>query len=104
MPPKKKSLSSAFQNLKESEKPVSKPTATTVASPKTASVSQARSSTRKSVVAKTRGGKKGITFFIDPEAHRQLKLLSVEQDISIEAMMRDALNDFFQKNKKSRIA
>ena len=52
----------------------------------------------------SRSGQRVVTFYVKPEAHKQLRLLGVEQGSSIQELMIEALNDLFSKHGKSRIA
>lgn len=52
----------------------------------------------------SRIGKAAITLYVDPAASKQLRLLSVEEDTSIQALMVEALNDLFTKRGLSPIA
>lgn len=47
---------------------------------------------------RSRVGKKLIAGHFDPEVHRQLKQLSVNQNISIQALLGEALTDLFAKH------
>jgi hypothetical protein len=57
-----------------------------------------------STVAPSRIGKKAVTVWFEPDAVRQLKLIGVEKGMTMQEMMREALNDFFAKNRKAQIA
>ena len=52
----------------------------------------------------SRSGQRVVTFYVKPEAHKQLRLLGVERGDSIQELMIEALNDLFSKHGKSRIA
>ncbi len=52
----------------------------------------------------SREGQRAVTLYVKPEAHKQLRLLSVEQGVSVQELMREALNGLFQKHGKSLIA
>ena len=54
--------------------------------------------------AATRAGKKKATATLSNEAHRQLKLLAVEQGEGIEKLLVEAINDLFRKHGKQPIA
>lgn len=58
----------------------------------------------KTVVAPSRQGKKAIGGFFDPAVSRQLKQLGIDQDKPVQELLREAINDFFQKHGKSPIA
>ena len=47
---------------------------------------------------------KAIIGHFDPAVSKQLKMLAVEQDATIQSLMGEALNDLFLKYKKSPIA
>jgi hypothetical protein len=53
--------------------------------------------------APSRIGKKAITGHFEPAAARQLKMLGVESDRSIQSLLEEALNDLFRKHGKSPI-
>ena len=53
----------------------------------------------------SREGKKAIAGFFDPAVSRQLKQIGLERgDISVQDMLKEALNDFFAKYGRSAIA
>ena len=52
----------------------------------------------------SRAGQRVITFYVKPEAHKQLRLLSVEEGLNVQELMVDALNDLFRKYGRSIIA
>lgn len=52
----------------------------------------------------SRQGKKLVSGYFDPEAHKQLKLLSLETDKPIQALLTDALNALFKMHDKPPIA
>ncbi len=55
-------------------------------------------------VAPSRVGKKPLTAFFDPDAIKQLKLIGIEEDKTIQSMTEEAINDFFAKHGKAQIA
>ena len=57
-----------------------------------------------SYVAPSRRGKKVVSGYFDSEVSKQLKLLCVENDTSLQALLTEALNDLFVKHGKSPIA
>lgn len=67
---------------------------------------QAASATigRLQAVAPSREGKKPITGFFVPEVSRQLKKLGLEQDKTVQELVREALNDLFHKYDQPPIA
>jgi hypothetical protein len=84
----------ALTKVVASQRPTRQPTeqaAITDGSPKTG-------------VAPSRQGKKAIGGFFDPAVSRQLKQLGIDQDKPVQELLREAINDFFQKHGKSPIA
>jgi hypothetical protein len=55
-------------------------------------------------ISPCRKGKKSMTVWFDPDVILQLKLIGISEGMSIQAMMTEAMNDFFSKHHKSRIA
>lgn len=51
-----------------------------------------------------RATKTNVTGYFPPEVKRQLRLLSAEQDTTIQALLAEALNDLFAKHGKPEIA
>jgi Antitoxin-like ribbon-helix-helix len=51
-----------------------------------------------------RQGKKAAPFWMPEAAKRQLDLLRIEQDTTIQALLTEALNDLFRKYDKPPIA
>jgi len=52
----------------------------------------------------TRIGKKSITGWFDADVLKQLKMIGLDKDMTIQQMVGEALNDFFAKNGKPQIA
>jgi hypothetical protein len=52
----------------------------------------------------SREGKRAIAGHFDPAVSRQLRYLALENDTSVQALLREALNDLFRKYGKSSIA
>jgi Antitoxin-like ribbon-helix-helix len=57
----------------------------------------------KGFYAATRAGKKKATATLSAEAHRQLKLLALDHG-GVEAVLTEAINDFFRKHGMEPIA
>ena len=55
-------------------------------------------------VPASRRGKKAITVYFEPDVIKQLKLVGIEEDKSIQDMVAEALNDYFAKHGKAEIA
>lgn len=47
--------------------------------------------------AATRAGKKKVTAALDPAAHKQLRQLGLDRDMTTEALLLEAINDLFKK-------
>ena len=54
--------------------------------------------------AATRVGKKKVTASLDPAAHKQLRQLGLDRDMTTEALLIEAINDLFKKYSKRPIA
>ena len=53
----------------------------------------------------SRVGKKALIGYFDPDVSKQLKQIALDHDRdSVQELLREALNDFFQKYKKPTIA
>lgn len=68
------------------------------------SAAASESAEQKSYRAPSRAGKKAITGHFEPEVSKQIKLISLEEDISVQALLGEALNDLFAKYGKPPIA
>ena len=55
-------------------------------------------------VPPSRQGKKLISGHFDKDVHRQLKMLALEKDTSIQNLLSEALNALFERNNKPPIA
>ena len=56
------------------------------------------------MVPPSRQGKKMISGHFDKDVHRQLKMLALERDTSIQSLLSEALNALFERNNKPPIA
>jgi hypothetical protein len=52
----------------------------------------------------SRRGKKTIAGFFDPAASRQLRQIALDEDSDVQELLREAINDLFEKRGKPRIA
>lgn len=52
----------------------------------------------------SRIGKKGVTFYLEPEAIKQLRTISINEETTLQALMIEAANMIFKSRKKSEIA
>lgn len=55
-------------------------------------------------VAPSRQGKKPLVGYFDPAVVRQFKQIVLDEDVSGQELMREAINDLFAKYRKSTIA
>ena len=60
--------------------------------------------TKTAYKAPTRIGKRQLALYVDPQVLKQLKLIALDADISQQEILRQALNDYFEKIGKPRIA
>ena len=82
---KRKTLSAALQEANVNKKTASSPTASTTLPP-------------------SRTGKKAIAGHFDPAVSRQLRQIALEEDSSVQDLLREAINDLFEKKGKPRLA
>ena len=54
--------------------------------------------------AATRAGKKKVTASLSPQAHKQLRQLGLDQEMTTEALLAEAINDLFKKYGYDAIA
>ena len=57
-----------------------------------------------STQAPSRSGKKALIGYFDPSVSKQLKQIALDRDGTVQDLLTEALNDFFQKHKKPTIA
>lgn len=55
-------------------------------------------------VPPSRKGKKAITGFFNPDVSRQLHQIALDENSSLQELLREAINDLFQKRNKPVIA
>ncbi len=60
--------------------------------------------TARSAVAPSRIGKKGVTFYLEPDAIKLLRTISVNEETTLQALMIEATNTLFKSRGKSEIA
>jgi hypothetical protein len=105
--PQRKSLAAALQA--ESTRAPKSPTLPELSTdddtqPTSNTAAQSSAATSRSYIAPSRRGKKVVSGYFDAEVSKQLKILCVEQDTSLQALLTEALNDLFIKHGKSPIA
>jgi ribosomal protein S10 len=54
--------------------------------------------------ATTRIGKRLVTAYVEPEALKQLQFISIEEEVTIQALLIEGLNAVFQKRGLTRLA
>lgn len=59
---------------------------------------------KRSVLPPSRVGKKGVTFYLEPDAMKQLRSIGVEEDESLQGLMIEATNMLFRSREKMGIA
>ena len=52
----------------------------------------------------SRRGRKAVTVYLDAAAHRQLRMLALEQGRSGQDLVMEAIDDLFGKHGKARLA
>ena len=52
----------------------------------------------------SRIGKKGVTFYLKPDAMKQLRSIGVEEDATLQGLMIEAANMLFKSRGKAEIA
>lgn len=55
-------------------------------------------------VCPSRVGKRQVSGYFTPDVVKQMHLLSLERDTTVQALLEEALNDLFRKYAKSAIA
>jgi hypothetical protein len=83
-------------SLAESMKALERPPAPQPSAPKPKPASEPNAK-RKPYHAATREGLKKVTAALDPAQHKKLKRLSVDQEKSVEDLLREAVQDLFAK-------
>ena len=98
---KKPSLAAALQTYDRAPAAVAPP-------PRAARLQRQRHKGREEATASTqapsRTGKKALIGYFDPSVSKQLKQIALDRDGTIQDLLTEALNDFFQKLKKPTIA
>jgi len=93
---KRKALADAFNAKPDAAKKATQTAADTVA--------EKPEPKRRAYQAPSRKGKKFIGGYFEADVAKQLKLLAVEQDATSEGLVKEAVNDLFQKYGKARLA
>lgn len=66
--------------------------------------SETEKNARTTRIPAVRIGKKAVTGWFDSDVVKQLKMIGIEREMSIQDMIGEALNDFFTKHGKAQIA
>jgi hypothetical protein len=96
------------QEIEPSESVTAEPT--TLPVPQTAYLTSAATRTRPGVRGDqedrrpVRRGKRALTFWVNPEPHKQFKMLSVREERPGQDLLEEALDDLFAKYGMHRIA
>ena len=100
--PKRPSLAERMRDVATPDAPSGEePQAATSSAPPTPDTRPAPAS---GFYAATRVGKKKVTASLDPAAHKQLRQLGLDRDMTTEALLIEAINDLFKKYAKRPIA
>jgi len=100
--PKRPSLAERMREVAApNAPPEDKPQSATSSEPHT---SDQRPAPASGYYAATRAGKKKVTASLDPAAHKQLRQLGLDRDMTTEALLIEAINDLFKKYAKRPIA
>jgi hypothetical protein len=98
--PKRPSLAERMRDVATPDAPSDEePQAATAREPQTSDMRPASG-----FYAATRAGKKKVTASLDPAAHKQLRQLGLDRDMTTEALLIEAINDLFKKYAKRPIA
>lgn len=100
MTTKRASLASALQSVSRQPEPHAAQARATVPEVQAAAAEGSRRQTR----PMSRVGKKTIAAHFDPAASKQLKQIGLERDRSVQDLLREAINDLFEKYGKAPIA
>ena len=99
--PKRPSLAERMREVATPDAPPGdEPRAATSSEPQT---SDKRPAPASGFYAATRAGKKKVTASLDPAAHKQLRQLGLDRDMTTEALLIEAINDLFKKYAKRPI-
>ena len=100
--PKRPSLAERMREVATPDAPPGdEPQAATSSEPQT---SDTRPASPLVFMRATRAGKKKVTASLDPAAHKQLRQLGLDRDMTTEALLIEAINDLFKKYAKRPIA
>ena len=91
-------------SLAERMRDVATPDAPQAATSSEPQTSDTRPASASGFYAATRAGKKKVTASLDPAAHKQLRQLGLDRDMTTEALLVEAINDLFKKYAKRPIA
>lgn len=98
---KKPSLAAALQTFDRTAAAVETPPARPVRPHRDRRKAEERTT---SAQAPSRAGKKALIGYFDPGVSKQLKQMALDRDGTVQDLLTEALNEFFQKHKKPTIA
>jgi hypothetical protein len=99
---KKPSLAAALQSYDRAPAAVAAPTK--AARPRRQQKEERAGKETNGSQAPSRLGKKALIGYYDPGVSKQLKQMALDKDRTVQDLLAEALNDFFQKHKKPTIA
>ena len=82
-------------DLADAMRRISKPTLAEAPQPAAPTASASRTPSRR--------GRRVITAYVDPAVHRQLREIAFLHDVPIQALVEEALGDFFEKHGRPRL-
>lgn len=100
---KKGSLAAALTNFDRRPSEPAKPF-NSEAAPAKDKTQTSKGEGAKTALPPSRQGKKALTSYFDPEVIKQLKVLAVAEDKTMQALMSEAINELFKKYGKPHIA
>ena len=102
--PKRKNLLDSFNSAKTDPVENTAPVVTESTPEAVVKQNPTSQTAAKSKKPPSRMNTKAITGHFDPSVSKQLKMLAVTQDSSIQELLREAINDLFTKHGKNPIA
>ncbi|MGP1354045.1 MAG: ribbon-helix-helix domain-containing protein [Parasphingopyxis sp.] len=66
--------------------------------------SAAKRTAGKTPIPPSRIGKKGVTFYLKPDAMKQLRTIAVEEEATLQSLMIEAANLLFETRGKRKLA
>jgi hypothetical protein len=66
--------------------------------------SSARTNTKGATQPPSRAGRTGVTFYLKPDAMKQLRFIGVEENSTLQGLMIEATNMLFKSRGKAEVA